>query len=234
MSVVARFYSTTVGKKIVMAGSGIALVGFVVGHMLGNLKAFAGVDAHGMHKLDHYGLSLRSFGEDFLGHGTFLWIVRALLLVCVLLHFFSALQLSRLNQKAKGEVPHEPAYRSANAASLSMLYGGLLLAIFIVYHLLHMTTGQTHFAGFEEGKVYSNVVRGFSGNILIPGFYVIAMGSLCLHLYHGVWSMFQTLGVTAPEWNNGIRLLAKTVAIVTFIGFSAVPLAVVFGVLRLG
>lgn len=231
MTLVADFYRSTIGKKVVMAVTGLALVGFVIGHMLGNLKVFTGVDpASGLHRFDLYAVHLREIGADFFGHSTLLWLARGGLLLAVVLHIWSAVSLSILNGRAKPVTARSPRYDSSNAASRTMKWGGLFLFVFIIYHLLHFTTGTVHFRGFEEGHVYANVVAGFQ-SIPIAVFYVVAMFALCMHLYHGVWSMFQTLGVTSPAWNQGYRRAAQVVAIVLFLGFSAIPVAVAGGVL---
>lgn len=227
---IAKLYNTTIGKKVLMALSGLVFVGFVIAHMLGNLKIFAGINPEsGLYKFDEYAIALRTFGQEFLGHETFLWLARAVLLASILLHVAMALQLARINQRAKPRQAHNPEYRSASAASRTMLFGGIFILFFIVYHILHLTTGTVH-STFVEGQVYQNVYSGFR-NPLVSGFYCLAMLFLALHLYHGVWSMFQTLGVDHPAWNKGIKTLAQVVSIAVFLGFIAVPLSVTFGVL---
>lgn len=231
MGIVRTFYASTIGKKMAMAVSGIVLVLFVIGHMAGNLKIFAGVDpSTGDYKIDDYGRFLRSMGSEMLGHSGVLWIVRIVLIACLVLHAVSGIHLARLNRAAKPEGYKVKHYRSANAASLTMLYGGLFLLLFVTFHILHFTTGHVHFSGFVEGEVYANVWSSFR-SILPVGFYVVSMALLALHLYHGTWSMFQTLGVDTPRWNNGIRSIAKVVAIALFVGFSAVPVSIVAGLL---
>jgi succinate dehydrogenase / fumarate reductase, cytochrome b subunit len=232
MSVIAEFYSTTIGKKVVMAVTGALLLGFVVMHMLGNLKAFAGIDpATGMYKFDDYAHFLREIGADLAGKMTLLWIARAVLLVAFVLHIVSAIQLARINRLAKPVGTRNQAYSSANAASRSMLFGGLFVLFFVVYHLLHFTFGITHFNGFMDGRVYSNVVLGFQSPLVVL-FYLASMCLLSLHLYHGTWSMFQTLGVDSPQWNGPVRAMAKAIAVILFIGFSSVPVAVLTGILQ--
>ena len=231
MSFIKDFYGSTVGKKIAMALTGLVLVGFALGHMSGNLKLFLGIDhSTGNYKIDDYGHFLRSIGAEMVGPSGVLWIVRVVLLFCVVLHAVSGIQLAKLNRRAKPVGYEKVAFASANAASRTMLYGGLFLVVFITFHILHFTTGQLHFNGFVEGAVYSNVWLGFQ-NKIVAGFYVVAMALLGLHLYHGTWSMFQTLGVDTPKWNCGIRFAAKAVAVLLFVGFAAVPLSVVVGVL---
>lgn len=231
MGLVREFYATTVGKKVAMAVSGLVLVLFVIGHMAGNLKIFAGIDpSTGDYKIDDYGVFLRTMGAEMLGKEGLLWIVRVVLLVCVVVHAFSGIQLARINRRGKHQKYEVRSYRSANAASLTMLYGGLFLIVFITFHILHFTTGTVHFSGFVHGQVYANVYAAFQ-NLVTAGFYVVAMALLAAHLYHGTWSMFQTLGVDTPRWNKGIRAAAKVVSIAMFVGFSSVPLGIAVGAL---
>lgn len=231
MGIVCDFYRSTVGKKIAMAVSGLVLVLFVVGHMAGNLKIFAGIDpATGDYKIDDYGVFLRTIGAEMLGKEGVLWIVRVVLLACVVVHALSGIQLARLNRRAKPVGYEVTSYRSANAASRTMLYGGLFLIVFITFHILHFTTGTLHWSGFVHGQVYANVHHAFE-NMGLVSFYVVAMGLLALHLFHGTWSMFQTLGVDAPRWNKGLRTVAKVVAIAMFLGFSSVPVGIAIGAL---
>jgi succinate dehydrogenase / fumarate reductase cytochrome b subunit len=232
MGLVREFYASTIGKKVAMALTGIILVLFVLGHMAGNLKIFAGIDpATGNYKIDDYALFLRSLGAQMLGHEGFLWVARVVLLGAVLIHAISGIQLARLNRVAKPVGQAVKAYRSANAASLTMLYGGLFLVVFIVFHILHFTTGSLPFSTFVEGRIYSNVWLAFQ-SYAIAGFYVVSMALLALHLYHGTWSMFQTLGVDTPRWNRGVRAMAKVVSVAIFVGFSAVPVAIAVGLLK--
>jgi succinate dehydrogenase / fumarate reductase cytochrome b subunit len=230
MSLALTAYRSTVGKKIVMALSGLILVGFVLSHMLGNLKVFGGINPlSGSYKIDEYAHALRTLGEHFLGQEGFLWGARVVLLLAVIAHAWSGICLSRINREAR-PVPYKiKSYRSSNAASRTMLWGGLLLIGFVVFHILDLTLGVVH-PNFVEGKVYANLAAGFA---LWPrtAFYVLAMAALSLHLYHGTWSMFQTLGVDHPRWNGGIRLAAKAVAIAIFIGFSAVPVSFALGLM---
>jgi succinate dehydrogenase / fumarate reductase cytochrome b subunit len=199
--------------------------------MAGNLKIFAGIDAStGNYKIDDYGRFLRIMGAEVFGPSGFLWIVRVVLLLCLFIHAMSGIQLARINRLAKPRGYQQTSYQSANAASRTMLYGGLFLLVFITFHILHFTTGSVHFSGFVEGQVYANVWSAFQ-NVVTAGFYVVAMALLGLHLYHGTWSMFQTLGVDTPQWNRCIRTVAKVVAFALFIGFSITPVAIATGML---
>ena len=224
------FYRSTVGKKMVMAVTGIALLLFVLGHMTGNMKAFFGFDSMGVPRLDHYAEFLRTIGEVMFGHGGFLWIMRIGLLGVVFLHIVTAVQLTMLNRSSRPVAYARTNHSSATVASKTMAIGGIIILCFVVFHILHMTTGQLHFHGFEEGKVYSNVYNAFRHGWVVA-IYVLAMGVLLLHLYHGSWSLFQTLGIESPGWNPYIRTLAKLLSIVIAFGFMSVPLGVYFHVL---
>lgn len=205
------------------------LVGFVIGHMAGNLKAFGGVDANGVHKLDHYAEFLRTFGQDILGHGGFLWIARIGLLIAVIMHIVAIIQLRNLNRRARPQGYHAEKRDLSKIAVNLMFVGGLSIAAFIVFHLLHLTFGAIH-PSFEEGKVYSNIMVAFQ-NPFITLIYIVVMGFLGLHLYHGVWSVFQTLGLNRPRYDSYIRLGAKVIAGTVAFGFMIVPLAILFGFL---
>ena len=227
---ICDFYRSTVGKKIVMALSGLVMVGFVIGHMAGNLKVFAGFDSSGIAALDQYALHLRQIGEEILGYGNFLWIARGGLILAIIAHVASAISLTQRNRKARPQGYAVQKYNSAGLASLSMAIGGCLLLAFIIFHILHFTTGTLHTHGFKEGYVYENVYNAFQ-HAWVVAIYVIAMSSLGLHLYHGTWSVFQTLGIESKGWNKSLRMLAKTISLIVAIGFMAVPLSFYFGVL---
>jgi succinate dehydrogenase / fumarate reductase cytochrome b subunit len=211
------FLSSTIGRKVVMAVSGLVLVGFVVGHMLGNLLLYQGPEA-----LNEYGRFLR----EFL-HGWGLWIARAGLLVAVVLHIASAVSLAR------GEIAARPVrYRQwkplrSTYASRTMRWGGVTVLAFVVYHLLHFTFGSAH-PDFIEGDVYHNVVVGFRAWPVVL-FYVLAMVLLGLHLRHGAWSLLQTLGLSHPRWLAVARAAAAALAVIVFVGNVSFPLSVFFG-----
>ena len=224
-----RFYQTTVGKKYVVALSGLALIGFIVGHVAGNLKAFMGYDSHGEHKLDHYAEFLRTIGEDIFGYSGFLWMARAVLLGCLILHVVTIIQLRARNSKANPGKYQGENYRASTLASRYMFGGGLVLFFFIIYHILHFTTGHVH-GSFEHGAVYANIHYAFQVPWIVA-FYLVAMVSLGFHLYHGGWSLFQTLGLDNPDWNPMIRGVVQAGSVLVVLGFISVPLAIFLGVL---
>jgi succinate dehydrogenase / fumarate reductase, cytochrome b subunit len=221
-----NLYRTTIGKKVVMAVTGIILVGFLVGHMLGNLKAFDSPE-----HLNQYGTFLRSVGYPVLAEGQALWVVRLVLLASIVLHMVAAVQLTRRDRESRQQ--RYAVYRPVQAtyASRTMIWGGIIIALFVVYHILHFTIGAAH-PDFHHGEVYNNLVIGFQ-NPLVVGFYILAMAALALHLYHGVWSMFQTLGLNNAKWNQLLRWLSIAVAVGLFVGFISVPVAVQLGILTL-
>jgi succinate dehydrogenase / fumarate reductase cytochrome b subunit len=213
---------SSIGKKIVMAVTGLILSGFVLAHMAGNLQAFL---PNGAEALDHYGVFLRE-----LLHGSGLWIARAVLLAAVGLHVWAFVALTRQNMAARPVGYKVAAYQESTFASRSMKLTGPLLLAFIVYHLLHFTTGTVH-PNFEEGHVYKNLVTGLQV-VPVALFYLLAMAALAFHLFHGAWSMLQTLGLSHPRFNPVRKALAVIFTIVVTGGFAVVPLAVLAGVLR--
>ncbi len=213
-----RFYASAIGKKVAMAASGVVLAGFLVVHMAGNLLAFQGAVA-----INDYAAWLRKSLP-------LLWAVRALLLVSLLVHVHAAVALTRLARAARPARYADLKTRASTLSARTMRVGGLVLAAFVVFHLLHFTVGSVHPA-FVAGDVYHNLVSGFRGPLVV-GFYLLALAALALHLHHGIWSLFQTLGVNHPHVNGVRRGLARVLAVGLSVGFAAVPLAVVAGLLR--
>ena len=212
------FFGSTIGRKIVMAATGVVLFGFVVGHMLGNLQVFLGPE-----KLNAYAHLLKSMGS-------LLWVVRIGLLAAVALHAWSATTLTLSNWRARPVGYRQTRYLESTYASRTMVWGGPLLATFIVYHILHLTVGSAHPA-FDATDVYANVVRGFSV-WPVSAVYIVAMLALGLHLYHGVWSMLQTVGLSHPRY-DALRTVFSTVfAVVVAAGNISIPVAVLTGVVR--
>ncbi len=210
-----QFWQSTIGKKIVMAVTGIIGILFVIGHMSGNLLMFSGKSA-----IDDYAVLLRTSMP-------LLWAVRLGLTAAVVLHVVSAVQLTRRAQAAR---PQGYAVRKAPVTTLAartIRAGGMLLLLFIVFHLLHMTLGVIH-PDFVHLDPYDNIRIGLA-NPLIAGFYILAMAALGLHLYHGTWSAFRTLGVARSSHHPLKRRLALVVAVVVAVGFAIIPVATVAG-----
>jgi len=213
--------SSTIGRKAVMAASGLLLYGFVVGHMLGNLQIYLGPEA-----INAYG----EFLQHFL-HGQGIWIARFALLLAVALHVWAAISLTLSNWSARPLGYREWQAQKSSYASRTMVWSGPLLFAFIVYHLAHFTLGNAH-PDFVRGDVFRNVVVGFQ-NPFASAFYVLAMLALGLHMYHGFWSMLQTLGLSHPRWNRVRRGLSLLLAGAVVAGNISIPLAVLTGRIHL-
>ncbi|MCX8091095.1 MAG: succinate dehydrogenase cytochrome b subunit, partial [Verrucomicrobiae bacterium] len=224
-------FGSSLGRKFVMAASGALLFLFVIGHLLGNLQIFLGPEA-----INRYAHFLQSNVE-------ILWPVRIGLLVLVILHLWSAARLTRENRAARPVgYAGEPTPPAASYASRTMLMSGLIIAAFVIYHLLHFTvrvkainlTG-TDFVGLHDAKgrhdVYAMMVLGFR-QPLVSGFYVLAMALLCLHLSHGAYAMFQSLGITIPCCPDLPKRFARWAAILIFVGYVSIPVAVLAGLGR--
>jgi len=217
-----RFYGSAVGKKIVVALTGALLVLFLLGHSLGNLLVFEGRgETPETTKLNEYAELLRV-------EPAFLWGVRLVLLAAALLHVVTTVLLALQNRAARGTPYGVKKHQAAGIASRTMIYGGLLLAAFIVYHILHFTAGSVHRSLFEHGDVFSNVVRSFR-NPFIAGAYLLAQVFLFLHLKHGIKSLAETLGVSHPRYVALFRRGGPALALLLAIAFSSVPLAVLLG-----
>ncbi|HBL29973.1 MAG TPA: succinate dehydrogenase [Acidobacteria bacterium] len=219
------FSKAAIGKKAVMAVSGIILFGFVLVHMIGNLHLYEG-PGH----LDEYGQFLRHMGAPALPPNGALWIARLVLLSAVVLHIWSAWQVTLMNRAAR---PTDYTYRPqvhTTYAARTMRWGGAIILLFVIYHLLHFTTGTVH-PSFEEGAVYHNVVAGFSV-WWVSLFYIVAQLALGLHLYHGVWSLFQSLGWSHPRFNLWRNGLAQAFAWIVTLGNISFPIAVLTGLVR--
>ncbi|MFE4369378.1 succinate dehydrogenase [Streptomyces sp. NPDC056835] len=216
-------WGSTIGKKTVMAVSGLIMLGYLVAHMLGNLKIFFGPP-----EFNGYAHWLRTMGEPILHYEWALWIVRVVLVVAVVLHAVCAYQLSRRDLAAR---PSKYVHKRARAgyATRTMRWGGIILGLFIVWHILDLTTGTVHPGGFQAGHPYQNVVDTFStwyGNVI----YIAAVLALGLHVQHGFWSAAQTLGVGNATRERVLKGTANLLALALTAGFIAVPVAVMTGV----
>ncbi len=201
-----EFYRSAVGKKWVMALTGIMLIGFVFFHALGNLKVYLGAE-----DFNHYGEWLRSLLVPFLPRTVTLWLLRIGLIVAFALHIHSAYSLTRMNHRASGGgYQQQRDWQAADAASRSMRWTGVIFLLFLAFHLADLTWGTVN-PDFVRGDVYRNFVATFS-RPPVAIIYVIANVALGLHLFHGTWSMFQSLGVNNPRWNEWRRTFAVGVA----------------------
>ena len=219
------FYKAAVGKKAVMAVTGIILLGFILLHMIGNLHLYEG-PGH----LDEYGTFLRQVGAPALPPNGALWLVRIVLLTSVILHIWAAWQVTRMSKEARPSRYKHKAVVHTSYASRTMRWGGVIILLFIIYHILHFTTGTVH-PSFIEGGVYHNVVAGFSV-WWVSLFYIVAQIALGLHLYHGVWSLFQSLGWNHPRFNHWRDGLAHAFAWIVTLGNISFPIAVLTGLVH--
>ncbi|MER7827280.1 succinate dehydrogenase / fumarate reductase cytochrome b subunit [Streptomyces sp. CG 926] len=221
-STARTIWDSSVGKKSVMAVSGLIMLGYLVVHMLGNLKIF-----FGSAEFNGYAHWLRTLGSPFLHHEWALWLVRVGLLAAVVAHAVSAYQLSRRDIKAR-PVKYAHKRRRASYATRTMRWGGIILGLFIVWHLLDLTTLTVNERAWS-GHPYENVLSTFStwyGNTI----YIVAMAALGLHVRHGFWSAAQTLGAGSARRERTLKFLANGLALVLFAGFVSVPVAVMTGV----
>jgi succinate dehydrogenase / fumarate reductase, cytochrome b subunit len=213
------FYASMVGKKVVMGVTGLIGVGFVILHSLGNLLVFRGPDA-----INSYSRFLKNTGE-------LLWGLRVVLIIAVVLHVIAAVQLTRQSRAARpiGYAKREP--QVATIASRTMRWGGALLLVFIVLHILHFTTGTIRPAGvFTREDVYANIVLSFR-IWWVTVFYIVSMIALGLHLFHGAWSSVRSIGVSPESPQPLHRKTSLVIAILVWAAFTVIPLAVVFGFL---
>jgi succinate dehydrogenase / fumarate reductase, cytochrome b subunit len=218
-----RFWQSAVGKKWVMALSGIGLLGYVLAHMVGNLKLFLG-KAH----LNEYAEWLRTLGEPALPRTVVLWALRIGLLAAFVLHIVAAAQLTRMNQRARGDYQASRDYVAANFASRTMRWTGVIIALYLIFHLLDLTWGPAN-PDFKRGDPFDNVIESFQ-RVPVAIVYIIANLALAIHIFHGAWSMFQSLGWNNPRFNIYRRYFAAAFALVIGIGNVSMPLLVVTGV----
>ena len=221
-----RFYAAPIGKKAVMAVTGVILFGYVVGHLIGNLQIYA-ADPD---QINRYAAFLHSPANVIP-----LWAIRAFLLAAVILHITASLQLWVQNRAARPVAYVKKDDVPASYAARTMRWGGLIILAFIVFHVLHLTVGAVVPLQDVGGNpvtpdVHHNVIAGFQ-NPWISGFYILAMVLLCMHLYHGLWSLFQSLGLNHPRYSPRIKQGAAIVAILIAIGNCSIPLAVLTGLL---
>jgi succinate dehydrogenase / fumarate reductase cytochrome b subunit len=203
-----------------MAVTGVILFGFVLGHLAGNLTVYLGPEA-----LNGYAVLLRQFL-----HGAGLWIARAVLLLSVILHIWSATSLTLTSRAARPVGYRERQWVESTYASRTMRWSGVIIFFFVIYHLLHFTFGTVH-PSFVEGDVYHNFVTGFQ-SVPVSIAYIVAMIFLGLHLRHGVWSMFQTLGVSHPRYIRWAHVGAWIFALIVVVGNCSFPIAVLAGFVK--
>lgn len=226
-----RFLQSTLGLKILMALTGVVLVGFVLIHMLGNLQIFIPFDGQsGEAAIDTYGYLLKS-------NAAVLWGARFVLLGSVVGHIFAAVKLTNRSNSARPREYELRRWFSDSYAVRTMRWGGVIVLLFIIYHLLHFTVGvdaalftEVKHCSTETCFVRENVIRGFQ-QPFISVFYMIAQIALGLHLTHGVWSLFRTLGFTSQQWNARSRVLAMVIGGLITLGNIAIPMSILMGII---
>jgi succinate dehydrogenase / fumarate reductase, cytochrome b subunit len=212
-------WSSSVGKKVIMAVTGLIMVAYLITHVLANLLVFQGP------------AQINAYSAFLHGTGGALWAARLVLLAALLLHIIAAVQLASRRYEARpigyaaGREPQVSTW-----ASRTIRWGGALILVFLVYHILHFTIGTAH-PDFIEGDPYHNVAAGFQSPIVVV-LYLVAMAAVGLHLYHGLWSSGRSLGMSPPSPNPLRRTVALIVALVIWLGFTVIPLAVYAGVVR--
>ena len=223
-----EFWASSVGKKQIVAVTGAVLVLYVVAHMFGNLKAFQG-PGNASGSIDAYAEFLRTVGEPVIPREGLLWAVRVFLLAAFVTHIVAVWQLAGRNRAARPEGRRPPVIKRSLSAR-TMQAGGAFLLIFVVFHILHFTTGTIDPGEFEQGAVYDNLDRAFQHPLFVV-IYVAAVVTLGFHLRHAVWSFFQTGGWDKPNRNPTFRRLSTGTAVVVAGGFMTVPLAFWTGVI---
>ena len=220
-------YRSSVGRKFVMALSGVAIIGFVIAHLLGTLKIFLGAE-----ETNAYGLALRELGGHLVPDRHLLWLLRIGLAGSFAVHLHAAFSLDRRNRRARGAARRQRQnYTAAGYASRTMLWSGVIVGLFIVFHVADLTVGATS-DEFVHGDAYNNQIRSFS-TPWITAIYLLALGALSLHLQHGIASLFQSLGSRIAWLTEPIRRrLARALSATITLAYASIPLAVLAGVLQ--
>ena len=224
-NVLTRTWGSSVGKKSVMAVTGVIFLLYVIAHMLGNLKIFFGLTT-----FNGYSLHLRTLGEDILGYGGMLWIIRVVLLGAVVLHMWAAFSLWYRAKKARPVGYQHRGKVQGSYAARTMRWGGVILLLFIVWHILDLTLGAVNPLP-ENAGAYQKLVASFDRPV-VAIFYILAMLALGLHIRHGLWSAIQTLGGNSALRQNALKTFSFVVAAVVTAGFVIVPISVMTGLVR--
>lgn len=219
------FYRSAVGKKYVMAVSGIILMGYVFAHMVGNLKLYLGAE-----QMNHYAEFLRTLLEPIFPYSGALWLMRLVLLAAVILHIHASYSLTMMNRRARPvRYQSKRDYIAADFAARTMRWTGVIVLLFIVFHLLDLTFGPAN-PDFQAGKPYENTVASFQ-RVWVSLFYILANLALGVHLYHGAWSLFQSMGWNRRRFNAWRRYFAVGFAAIIVAGNVSFPIAVLAGVI---
>jgi succinate dehydrogenase cytochrome b subunit len=220
------FFSSSIGLKWLMALTGIGLLLYVLAHLIGNLKIFLGMNALGEYEIDLYGEALRSLGGDLVPHESILWLFRIGLITAFAIHIGASVALTRRNWEARGWDRYDAQrnYAAANFASRTMRWTGTIVLLFLMFHIADLTLGWAN-PDFETGAVYHNVIVSLT-QPAVAILYLVAQGALAFHIYHGAWSLFQSIGSVNPKYKSFRRYFAVAFAIVIFVGNCAIVLGV--------
>lgn len=210
------FFDESIGKKVVMAATGVILFGFVGGHLMGNLQVFLGPDV------------FNAYGQFLRENPALVWGTRVTVLISVVLHIWSSVQLTALKRSARPVAYSTWSAKDSDYASRTMMMSGPIIAGFVVYHLMHLTFGTLH-PSFDHTDIYHNLVVGLSSPPVALA-YIVAVVMLGMHLRHGLWSMFQTLGLTNPRYLPKLKTLAGLVAAALILGYISIPVGILTGV----
>jgi succinate dehydrogenase / fumarate reductase cytochrome b subunit len=214
------FWASTIGKKIVMAITGAMMFGFIIAHLAGNLQVYEGPA-----KLNAYGAFLHSIGE-------LLWPLRIVLIIAITLHIIATVQLALRKKRARPVGYSRKEAIASSYASRTMYWSGPIVLAFIIFHLLQLTAGYIQpGAAFIPGDVYHNVVSGFQV-WWVSVSYIIAISLLGLHLRHGLWSMFQSLGMLQPQHTALLKNAAMVIAVLIVLGYISIPISVLLGLVK--
>ena len=217
---VGRFYDLPIGKKAVMAVTGLILFGYLVAHLLGNLQIYTGDET-----------ALNNWAALLHARPALLWAARLILLGSVVLHIVASYQLWALKRAARPDRYVKKDDVPASYAARTMLWSGPIIAAFVIFHVVHLTTGSVPGLPVEELKPYHNVIAGFQ-HPWVSIFYIVAMALLGVHLYHGLWSMFQSLGISHPRYTPAFKKFAAIFALFIALGNISIPVAVMTGLVK--
>jgi succinate dehydrogenase / fumarate reductase cytochrome b subunit len=218
---------TTIGKKVAMAGSGVVLLLWLIAHMLGNLKLWLSDSEY-----DTYAHWLRRVLQPPFPHTWFLWLIRGVTVAALVIHVYYAVVLARRSRRARVTRYHKTAHVQADAAALTMRWGGLTIFVFVIFHLSMFTWGWLHPGyTFVKTNPAGNVIGAFNQWWMVV-IYAVALFALAMHIYHASWSIFQTLGINNRRWDLAIRRTATGLSAFIFLGFLSIPVGVLSGGLK--
>ena len=219
-----QFYRSLIGKKVIVALTGLVMVAWLLGHMLGNLQIFAGRGASPETTL------INQYAQMLHDNVALLWIVRLVMLKMIVLHVTTTIQLVRRNKHARPQGYYKKQNVESSFASRSMVFGGLFIFAYIIYHIMHFTVGRVHAEQLIQGDLYSSMINSFQ----VPAIsmvYLLGQLALFFHLFHGVQSTTRTFGVSHPKYIRITTIVGATLASIITIGFASIPIAVLTGVI---